>query len=131
MKGPCKEWNREYIAAHPKSFLATCLHIFHGGSQSFVDTCCEITARAYLWKHGVEDDDLAVAEFGSIREAARSGGLVLAEVDEGEHWFVLHEGMVVESFFKKRAPRRFEIDANFEHEYKTAEIVYYVKKTNT
>lgn len=128
MGEPCVEWNREWIKSHPESHLAGYWETLYGRSKMFVNTSCETTAYAYLWKMGFDVNKFESAEFPSLREASNDAGPILVDVDEGDHYFVFHRGHVVESYFKQYGPRRVEFSEEFNSKYGNSDLVFYKLK---
>ena len=116
---PIVQWNRDYINAHPGSDLAVCKTLLHPNDPDmFVDTCCEITAMAILWKLGFTrvqpNDDVA-----SFRDAERLSPTFMVVFDEGEHILLTHDGFVYQSYYKhytvRAVPITEDIRACFDH----------------
>ena len=97
-------WNREYIAAHPSSHLALCAKTVHAADEDrFVTTCCEVTAHAILWKLGLSHS--VAIEGVSLLEAERLACTVLISFDGDDHFALIHEGYIYQSFYKQHTVR--------------------------
>jgi hypothetical protein len=121
---PDAETNRRFLRENPDHWLALTHKIMHGGSDRFADMACAVTAHATMWRIGVPVEGCVPYEPASLREAVKNEKLVVAEVDGGDHWFLIVEGHIVESWWKKYGPRVFVCDDAFLREYETNEIEY-------
>ncbi len=79
-----------------------------------------------MWKIGVPVEECVFHELASLREAVKNEKLVVVEVDEGEHWFLIVEGYIIESWYGKYGPRVFECNDAFVREYENNELAYYI-----
>lgn len=97
---PCKEWNYEWLAAHPGSDLHTTRDYFHIGRKDlFERTCCHITARAITWKLGYRPESLrCLGEVGI--HTVESFRFCLLDFND-EHQAVLVDGVLYQSYFKE------------------------------
>jgi hypothetical protein len=99
---PCVEWNREYIEAHPNSYLAQCKNIIHANDpERFVDTCCEITVAAILWKLGIS----CLETRGNISITDITEPIFIINFDDGEHVLIVVNGVVYQSYYYKYTVR--------------------------
>ena len=121
-----EQHNRDFLREHPGHWLALTHTVMHGGSDRFATTGCAVTAHATMWRIGIEVDSCVPHDYASLRDAVRDSKLAVAEVDGGDHWFVIVEGHIVESWWKKYGPRVFRCTEDFLREYENQPIEYLV-----
>ena len=105
MFAPHAGWNAEFLAAHPDSYLNTCLKVMHSHDPDvFVSTCCEFTAEAIMWKLGIDTAPLEAQDV-SFPEAEARASTFLVNISGGDHVLVVHDGHVYQSYYKKYTVR--------------------------
>lgn len=123
---PDAELNRDFLRANPEHWVAFTYEILHQRNDVFARTGCAVTAHAVMWKIGLKIEECVVYEPSSLRDAVKDEKFVIAEEGGGDHWFLIVEGHIVESWWKKYEPRVFLCDDDFIRQYENQEIAYLI-----
>lgn len=123
---PNAELNCAFLRENPGHVLVLTHEVMHGKSDVFARTCCEITVNAVLWKIGLKIEDCVEYKPASLQDAVNNEKFVIAEVNYGDHWFLIVEGKIMESWWRKYEPRVFECDEAFIREHEKENIMYLI-----
>lgn len=123
---PNAQLNHDFLRNHPTHWLAFTHQFIHQKSERFASTSCAVTAHAVLWKLGFEIEDCVGRKFATLKEAVQNLPIVVVEVNDGDHWFLVVENHVVESSWNEYGPRIFECTDEFLEKYESKNVECFI-----
>lgn len=111
LAGVCAEWNHEWLYNEgpdvdgARAYIREALKMPHvRDPKRFMDTNCDVTTRAVCWKLGGR-----ITNKVTTLPVEGDPTVVLVNFDQGEHFAVIGDGLLVQSYWKKYPPRATEL----------------------
>lgn len=122
--------NRAWLEAHKDHYLHTTWGLLHGHTREFAETNCETTAwRLAEEFSGQPLDEWRCEEFPPGTTPTLDAPLCVVEMDD--HWFVVRDGVVYQSFFRKFMLRQERLTDVQRHALQCRDVDMFVWGTST